>query len=242
MLDLDPALRHKTEALLSSSDRLRGIDYLHSPQRTKVSQELTRALLPFAIVATAIGKAAVRTVDGSANIFYHHPIYHPFYGEETIVKIKTLCDDASEKELLMVRAGADVRSLKHENDAHPLATRAGRWLRKLGIDEAPQILFNVVQGKQLTLIGPRPRSMKEWDRDIAPFQHTEPLRTWINQMACTARIPYGWLSPYVHLGRSGLSLNEQAVIESAYIENASETVDRRIVGRLIGLFFKRNGK
>lgn len=51
-------------------------------------------------------------------------------------------------------AGADTRGLEITVGNDPRVTRAGRFLRKLKIDELPQ-LFNVIKG-EMSLVGPRP--------------------------------------------------------------------------------------
>ena len=67
-----------------------------------------------------------------------------------ICKFRSMRTDAERQHHEVM--GGQVGLHKLEND--PRVTRVGRWLRKLSLDELPQ-LFNVMRG-EMSLVGPRP--------------------------------------------------------------------------------------
>jgi len=70
-----------------------------------------------------------------------------------IYKFRTMVDNAEAlKEKLMALNESDGPAFKMKND--PRITSVGRFLRRTGLDELPQ-LFNVLKG-EMSLIGPRP--------------------------------------------------------------------------------------
>ena len=70
----------------------------------------------------------------------------------TIYKFRTMRPDRRQQELA-VPAENDRRG-DHKTDDDPRHTRLGRLLRRLSLDELPQ-LFNVLRG-EMSLVGPRP--------------------------------------------------------------------------------------
>ena len=81
-----------------------------------------------------------------------------------LYKFRTMVIDAEEQlKKLQARNEADGPVFKIKDD--PRITRVGRFLRKTGLDELPQ-LFNVVRG-EMSLIGPRPpleEEVKQYER------------------------------------------------------------------------------
>jgi lipopolysaccharide/colanic/teichoic acid biosynthesis glycosyltransferase len=102
------------------------------------------------------------------------------------------------------------------NEGDPRITRAGRLLRKLSIDELPQ-LWNVVRG-DMSLIGPRPTlryQVEKYDDRQRKRLDVKPGIT-------------GWAQ--IH-GRASLPWPERIELDVWYVEHRSPLVDLKILLR-----------
>lgn len=106
------------------------------------------------------------------------------------------------------------QKLKHD----PRVTSIGRILRRLSLDELPQ-LFNVLAG-ELSLIGPRPVTVDELDRyqdKAGTFLLIKPGITGLWQVS----------------GRNDISYDERIKLDVYYVEKWSAALDLRILFRTI---------
>ncbi|HEY3107599.1 MAG TPA: sugar transferase [Chloroflexota bacterium] len=108
------------------------------------------------------------------------------------------------------------RIFKVRND--PRRTRIGRWLRKLSLDELPQ-LWTVLKG-DMSLVGPRP-----------PFPHeVEKYEDWHRRRL---DVTPGLTGLSQVNGRSDLTFDETALLDIWYIENWSLGLDLKIMLRSV---------
>ena len=96
----------------------------------------------------------------------------------------------------------------------PRVTRAGRFLRRSGIDELPQ-LVNVLLG-QMSLVGPRPTLWERADSFSEPHQRRFDMRPGITGLALIS-------------GRNRLSWDEKAELDVFYVEHWTLAMDLRIL-------------
>jgi sugar O-acyltransferase (sialic acid O-acetyltransferase NeuD family) len=130
----------------------------------------------------------------------------------TILKFRTMRD----------AIGADGQLL---SDAERL-TAFGSFLRKLSLDEIPQLL-NVLRG-DLSLVGPRPLLMQ-----YLPLYSPEQARRHNVRPGIT-----GWAQVN---GRNSLDWNEKFALDVWYVDNWSLRLDLRILFRTIFKVFRRDG-
>ena len=101
---------------------------------------------------------------------------------------------------------------KVKND--PRVTRSGSWLRRLSIDEMPQ-LFNVIRG-DMSIVGPRPPIPYEVEEYHARHRKRLDMKPGITGL---------WQVS----GRNRLSFEEMVQIDQYYIENWSLWLDLKII-------------
>jgi exopolysaccharide biosynthesis polyprenyl glycosylphosphotransferase len=118
-------------------------------------------------------------------------------------------------------------SLKHLNEAEgpmfkikndPRQTWLGRLLRRLSLDELPQ-LYNVLRG-EMSLIGPRPNVPDE----VESYQEWHKRRLEVSP---------GITGLWQVSGRSDLTFDDMALLDIYYIENWSLGLDAKILLRTI---------
>jgi lipopolysaccharide/colanic/teichoic acid biosynthesis glycosyltransferase len=108
------------------------------------------------------------------------------------------------------------------NRGDPRITRAGRLLRRLSLDELPQ-LWNVVRG-EMSLIGPRP-TLAYQVQEYTPRQRKRlDVKPGIT----------GWAQ--IH-GRASLPWEERIELDVWYVENRSPAVDLKILLRTPRVLF-----
>ncbi len=106
--------------------------------------------------------------------------------------------------------------------ADPRVTRVGRWLRRLSIDELPQ-LFNVLKGG-MSLVGPRPLPV------IDVEGHDSDYSFWIDQRQ---KMLPGLTGLWQVHGRSDLPFKELVKYDLYYLEHWSLWLDLQILGRTV---------
>ena len=100
----------------------------------------------------------------------------------------------------------------------PRVTRVGRVLRRLSLDEIPQI-GNVLKG-EMSLVGPRPLPLRDY----------ELLEDW--HRARYSVLP-GMTGLWQISGRSGLTFDDLVRLDFTYLENWSIWLDITIIARTI---------
>lgn len=143
-----------------------------------------------------------------------------------IYKFRTMVVDAEKVlEKLKSKNEADGPAFKIKND--PRITRLGRFLRKTGLDELPQ-LYNVFKG-EMSLIGPRPPLPKE----------VEQYERWqLRRLSVKPGISCTW---QVVPNRNDVKFENWMKMDLQYIDNWSFSKDVGLIIKTIKAFFSASG-
>nr|WP_243418347.1 sugar transferase [Actinomycetospora cinnamomea] len=157
-----------------------------------------------------------------------------FYRQERIgragqafrmIKFRSMVVDADRQvaQLVATNEGAGpLFKMKHD----PRVTRVGRFLRRLSLDELPQ-LFNVIGGS-MSLVGPRP----PLQREVATYTE-DALRKLLVRPGMTGLWQVN--------GRSDLTWEESVRLDLRYVENWSPFLDVSILWKTVGAVFRGRG-
>ena len=108
----------------------------------------------------------------------------------------------------------------------PRVTRAGRWLRRLSLDELPQ-LVNVLRG-EMSLVGPRmitPAELPEWGDTASLLLSVRPGLTGLWQVS----------------GRQKLTKAERIRLDGDYVRRMSLRLDLAILARTVPAVLSSRG-
>jgi lipopolysaccharide/colanic/teichoic acid biosynthesis glycosyltransferase len=162
--------------------------------------------------------AAVIWVQDGGSIFFPQTRVGQNGKEFKMFKFRSMCLDAEARlqALLAQNAHADGVTFKMQRD--PRITPAGRWLRKLSLDELPQ-LFNVLIG-DMSLVGPRPPV----PREVAKYTLADRRRLAVKPgITCIWQVS----------GRSQIDFTGQVRLDVNYIERQSFWFDLQLLFRTI---------
>lgn len=165
------------------------------------------ALLVMGIVALAI------KLDSDGPVIYHGERVGKDGKRFKMYKFRSMVVGAEgQKGELEHLNEADGPIFKMKND--PRMTRVGRIIRRLSLDELPQ-LWNVLKG-EMSLVGPRPPLPEE----VAQYKNWH-----LERLAVIGGITGLWQVS----GRSDLTFDELCLLDIYYIENWSLALDIRIL-------------
>ncbi len=153
-----------------------------------VSAGLLLLLLPVFLAVAVLIK-----LDSRGPLFFRQPRVGAGGREFSIVKLRTMVPDADDQKHVLAHlnkhASGDARMFKIPDD--PRVTRVGHPLRRLSLDELPQ-LYNVLRG-QMSLVGPRPlipsedERVEDWGRSRLDLK---PGMTGLWQVLGRSEIPF----------------------------------------------------
>lgn len=143
----------------------------------------------------------------------------------SMLKFRTMAADAEQQRTRIIDLNqADGLLFKVRDD--PRVTRLGRCLRRLSLDELPQ-LWNVVRG-EMSIVGPRPplpTEVAQYGEDVRRRLLVKPGLTGLWQVN----------------GRSDLCWEDSVYLDLHYIDNWSLTLDLVIVARTINAVIRQRG-
>jgi lipopolysaccharide/colanic/teichoic acid biosynthesis glycosyltransferase len=111
-------------------------------------------------------------------------------------------------------------------EGDPRITRVGAWLRRLSLDEVPN-LVNVLRG-EMALVGPRPTIQAQVE------QYTDRQRRRLDVRPGIT----GWAQVN---GRASLPWHERIELDVWYVDHRSTALDLEILARSIGLLLSGRG-
>lgn len=143
-----------------------------------------------------------------------------------LLKFRTMYADAETRAAEVFARENDGSGPLTKLRVDPRVTPAGHWLRRLSMDELPQ-LWNVVNGT-MSLVGPRPNTPAEVAR-FAPDEHrrhaVRPGMTGLAQVS----------------GRSDLEWDESVLLDLEYVDHRSIRTDLRILALTLPAVFGGRG-
>jgi exopolysaccharide biosynthesis polyprenyl glycosylphosphotransferase len=180
--------------------------------------------LLFTAPVLAVAAIAIRLNDGGPVIFRQQRC--GLHGRRfTMLKLRTMVPDAEDRKVELAALN-ECKGPIFKLRTDPRITRVGRVLRKLSIDELPQ-LWNVLRG-DMSLVGPRPPVPQE----VAQYEMFERRRLSMRPgITCTWQVS----------GRSNIGFDRWVQLDVKYIDSWSLGLDLMILLKTIPAVIRGDG-
>ncbi|MDX6474538.1 MAG: hypothetical protein QOH95_49 [Gaiellaceae bacterium] len=142
-----------------------------------------------------------------------------------MLKFRTMVEGAEQRQDALEgsnEAGGALFKIRHD----PRVTPVGRLLRRLSLDEVPNVL-NVLRG-EMSLVGPRPLPLRDYER----------LEAWHRRRY---NVLPGMTGLWQVAGRSDLTFDDLVRLDFYYLENWSIWLDVTILFKTPGAVFSQRG-
>jgi undecaprenyl-phosphate galactose phosphotransferase len=193
--------------------------------------DVITATLALVILSPVLGLIAILVkVDSRGPVIYRHQRYGEGLREFSMLKFRTMHEDgASILEDYLRENPQAVTELEERNKLadDPRITRIGKWLRRLSMDELPQ-LVNVIKG-DMSIVGPRPDAPDAIEKYLDEYKeissYVKPGITGLWQVS----------------GRSEIKYSERVKLDYLYMLNWSNWLDFVIVLKTFAVIITGKG-
>lgn len=200
------------------------------PARGKRALDVVFVLLSLPLIAPVIALVALFVMRDGASAFFGHTRVGRDGKSFRCWKIRTMVPDAEARLEAYLAANPVARREWNENfklDHDPRITKLGHILRKMSLDELPQ-LWNILRG-EMSIVGPRPVTAKELVR-YGAAEHSY----------CALRP--GLTGPWQVSGRNNLSYDERIALDVNYARSLGLWLDIGIILRTVKAVVLRTGQ
>src|SRR4051794_19746806 len=196
-----------------------------SSQLIKRAIDLLASATALVVLAPALAVVAVAVKLDSRGPVLFRQVRAGRRGEPfEMLKFRSMVDGAEELKDELRHLNEAEGIFKIAND--PRITRVGRVLRRVHLDEVPQ-LINVLRG-DMSLVGPRP----------LPLDEDNAVRGWYRDRL---EVPPGITGYWQVLGSSRIPLEEMVKLDYLYIANWSVWSDLKLLLRTVPVVVNRRG-
>ncbi|WP_241157408.1 sugar transferase [Adlercreutzia sp. ZJ242] len=174
----------------------------------------------------AIIAVAIKLDDPSGPVIFRQKRVTRDGREFTMYKFRSMCVDAEER-LEELRKSNEKTGPVFKMADDPRVTRAGKWLRKLSLDELPQFV-NVLKG-DISIVGPRPALPSE----VATYDDYQRQRLLVK-----AGITCYWQT---RRNRDAITFDEWVDLDLLYIEKCGLWADFKLIVQTVGVVLTAQG-
>ncbi len=193
--------------------------------------DVIAATLAFLLLSPVLGLIAILVkLDSRGPAIYKHDRCGQGLKQFRMLKFRTMrVDGDSILETYLKENPGAVIELEEKNkiEQDPRVTRIGKWLRRLSLDELPQ-LVNVIKG-DMSIVGPRPDAPEAIEKYLAEYReisnYVKPGITGLWQVS----------------GRSEVKYDERVKLDYLYMLNWSNWLDFVIVLKTFAVIITAKG-